>query len=220
MTATVAAPRPDASVRPAPALFALAMGGFAIGTTEFAAMSLLPDFAAGLGIDVPTAGHVISAYALGVVVGAPAIAVLGARAPRRLLLIGLMAVFALFNALTAVAPDYRAMLVFRFLSGLPHGAYFGVGALVAASLVPRERRTRAVSLMMTGLTVATVLGVPLATWLGQVAGSPWRAQRNPRKPQCSGFVAPRPGSEDWSNAWTRWSASSASARSSHAPDLD
>ena len=173
MTATVAAPRPDASVRPAPALFALAMGGFAIGTTEFAAMSLLPDFAAGLGIDVPTAGHVISAYALGVVVGAPAIAVLGARAPRRLLLIGLMAVFALFNALTAVAPDYRAMLVFRFLSGLPHGAYFGVGALVAASLVPRERRTRAVSLMMTGLTVATVLGVPLATWLGQVAG--WRS---------------------------------------------
>jgi DHA1 family inner membrane transport protein len=149
------------------------MGGFAIGTTEFAAMSLLPQFAAGLGVDVPAAGHVVSAYALGVVVGAPAIAVLGARAPRRLLLVGLMTVFALFNAASALAPTYGWMLVFRFLSGLPHGAYFGVGALVAASLVPRERRTRAVSMMMTGLTVATVVGVPLATWLGQVAG--WRS---------------------------------------------
>lgn len=115
-------------------LFALAMGGFAIGTTEFATMSLLPYFSAGLGIDEPTAGHVISIYALGVVVGAPLIAVLAARIPRRTLLIGLMALFALGNGLSALAPTYHWMLVFRFLSGLPHGAYFGVAALVAASL--------------------------------------------------------------------------------------
>ncbi|WP_442921257.1 MFS transporter, partial [Mesorhizobium sp. Cs1299R1N1] len=126
-------------------LLALAMGGFSIGTTEFAAMSLLPGFSRDLGLDAPTAGHVISAYALGVVVGAPVIAVLGARLARRTLLIGLMVLFALGNGLTALAPDYPSMLAFRFLAGLPHGAYFGVAALVAASLVPRERRTQAVS---------------------------------------------------------------------------
>src|ERR1700756_4146905 len=108
---------------------ALAVGGFAIGTTEFATMSLLPFFSRGLGIDAPTAGHVISAYALGVVIGAPVFAVLGARLPRRTLLISLMGIFALGNGLSAVAPNYRWMLVFRFLSGLPHGAYFGVAAL-------------------------------------------------------------------------------------------
>ena len=103
-------------------LLALAMGGFAIGVTEFAAMSVLPDFAAGLGVDEPTAGHVISAYAAGVVVGAPILAVLGARAPRWLLLIGFMALFAVGNALSAIAPNYEWMLAFRFLSGIPHGA--------------------------------------------------------------------------------------------------
>jgi DHA1 family inner membrane transport protein len=154
-------------------LFALATGAFAIGTTEFAAMSLLPFFAEGLGIDEPTAGHVISAYALGVVVGAPVIAVLSARLSRRTLLIGLMALFALANGLTAFAPGYGWMLFFRFLSGLPHGAYFGIAALVAASLVPPARRAQSVSYVMTGLSIATVIGVPAANALGQWIGWRW-----------------------------------------------
>lgn len=154
-------------------ILALAVGGFAIGTTEFASMSMLPLIAAGLGIDAPTAGHAISAYALGVVVGAPVITVLGARVPRRRLLIGLMAMFTVFNALTGLSPSYHWMLGFRFLSGLPHGAYFGVGALVASSLVPPERRTRAVGMMFLGLTCATIVGVPLASWLGQAVGWRW-----------------------------------------------
>ncbi|CAN7611195.1 MFS transporter [Bosea sp. LjRoot9] len=154
-------------------LFALAMGGFAIGTTEFAAMSLLPFFSRGLGIDEPMAGHVISAYALGVVVGAPIIAVLAARITRRTLLIGLMSVFAVANLLSALAPSYGWMLAFRFLSGLPHGAYFGVAALVAASLSPPNRRAQAVARVMLGLTIATILGVPLANWMGQALGWRW-----------------------------------------------
>ena len=152
---------------------ALAVGGFAIGTTEFATMSLLPFFAHDLGISAPTAGHVISAYALGVVLGAPLIAVLSARMARRTLLIVLMTVFALANGLSALAPTYHWMLVFRFLSGLPHGAYFGIAALVAASLVPVERRTQAVSRVLLGLTIATVVGVPFANWLGQALGWRW-----------------------------------------------
>ena len=154
-------------------LLALATGGFAIGTTEFAVMSLVPYFAAGLGIDEPTAGHVVSAYALGVVVGAPVIAVLAARVARRTLLVGLMALFAVANVLSALAPSYGWMLAFRFLSGLPHGAYFGVAALVAASLVPANRRAQAVSRVMLGLTVSTILGVPLANWMGQALGWRW-----------------------------------------------
>jgi DHA1 family inner membrane transport protein len=154
-------------------LFALAVGAFAIGTTEFATMSLLPMFAQGLGIDAPTAGHVISAYALGVVVGAPVIAVLGARLPRRTLLTLLMAMFALANGLSALAPNYHWMLFFRFLSGLPHGAYFGVAALVATTLVPENRRTVAVGRVFLGLTFATIIGVPLANWLGQAIGWRW-----------------------------------------------
>ena len=153
-------------------LFALAVGGFAIGTTEFATMSVLPFMAAGLGIDEPTAGHLISAYALGVVAGAPLIAVLGARFSRRTLLLGLMLFFALAHIGTVMAPDYRTMLLFRFLSGLPHGAYFGVGALVAAAMVPDSKRAQAVGLMMTGLTVATTVGVPFTSWLAQAVG--WR----------------------------------------------
>ncbi len=153
--------------------FSLAVGGFAIGTTEFATMSLLPFFAPDLGIDEPTAGHVISAYALGVVVGAPLIAVLSARMARRTLLIVLMSVFALTNGLSALAPTYHWMLLFRFLSGLPHGAYFGIAALVAASLVPGERRTQAVGRVLLGLTVATIIGVPFANWLGQALGWRW-----------------------------------------------
>ena len=153
-------------------LFALAVGGFAIGTTEFATMSVLPFMADGLGIDEPTAGHLISAYALGVGVGAPVISVLGARFSRRTLLLGLMLFFALAHIGTVMAPDYRTMLLFRFLSGLPHGAYFGVGALVAASMVPAGKRAQAVGLMMTGLTVATTVGVPFTSWLAQAVG--WR----------------------------------------------
>ncbi len=154
-------------------LIALGMGGFAIGVTEFAAMSVLPDFAAGLGVDEPTAGHVISAYAAGVVVGAPILAVLGARAPRWLLLIGFMALFAIGNALSALAPTFGWMLTFRFLSGLPHGAYFGVAALVAASLVPLHLRTRAVSTILLGLTIATVIGVPVANAISHAFGWRW-----------------------------------------------
>src|ERR1700733_11288991 len=133
---------------------ALAVGGFAIGTTEFATMSLLPFFARDLRIDAPTAGHVISAYALGVVVGAPLIAVLSARIARRTLLMGLMLVFALANGLTGLAPSYHWMLFLRFVSGLPHGAYFGVAMLVAASLVPGEKRAQAAARVLMGLTVA------------------------------------------------------------------
>ena len=152
---------------------ALAMGGFAIGTTEFASMGLLPYIAQGLKVDVPTAGHVISAYALGVVVGAPVLAVLGARMARRTWLIVLMSLFGLFNGLSAMAPTYHWMLLFRFLSGLPHGAYFGVAALVAASLVPPGKRSQAVGRIMLGLTVATIVGVPAAGWLGQSVGWRW-----------------------------------------------
>jgi DHA1 family inner membrane transport protein len=151
----------------------LALGGFAIGTTEFATMSLLPYLAHDLQISVPVAGHVISAYALGVVVGAPLIAVFSARLPRRTLLIALMGFYALANGLSAVAPSFRWMLSLRFLSGLPHGAYFGVAMLVAASVVRPDQRAQAVGHVLLGLTVATIAGAPLADWLGQVAGWRW-----------------------------------------------
>ncbi|HEY0265499.1 MAG TPA: MFS transporter [Rhizomicrobium sp.] len=153
--------------------FALAVGGFAIGTTEFATMSLLPYFARDLGIDAPTAGHAISAYALGVVLGAPLIAVLSARLARRDLLVGLMLVFGIANGLTGLVPDFHWMLAFRFLSGLPHGAYFGVAMLMAASLVPPEKRAAATARVLMGLTVATIIGVPCAEWLGQAIGWRW-----------------------------------------------
>ncbi|MCP8464035.1 MFS transporter [Pseudomonas sp. ZM23] len=169
MTTSTTGPQRGAAL----VLFALAVGGFAIGTTEFATMSLLPYFAPALGIDAPTAGHVISAYALGVVVGAPLLATLGARLPRRTLLILLMGLFAIGNGLSALAPTYHWMLLFRFISGLPHGAYFGIAALVAASVVPPHRRTVAVGRMFLGLTVATIIGVPLANWLSQAVGWRW-----------------------------------------------
>ena len=161
------------AVHPALVLFALAMGGFAIGTTEFATMSLLPYFAADLGVDAPTAGHVISAYALGVVIGAPVIAVLAAKLPRRTLLLILMSVFALANGLSALAPTFGWLIACRFLSGLPHGAYFGIASLVATSLVPPNRRAQAVGRLMLGLTVATIIGVPAANALGQAIGWRW-----------------------------------------------
>ncbi len=158
---------------PALVHLALALGGFAIGTTEFATMSLVPFFAPGLGIDEPTAGHVISAYALGVVVGAPLLAVVSARMARRTVLIALMACFGIANAASALSSSYDAMLVARFFSGLPHGAYFGIAALVAASLVPAEQRTQAIGRVMLGLTTATIVGVPFANWLGQALGWRW-----------------------------------------------
>ena len=154
-------------------ILALAVGGFAIGVTEFATMSVLPLFARGLGISAPVAGHVISAYALGVVIGAPALAVLGARLDRRDLLIALMALFVAGNTLSALAPSYHWMLFFRFISGLPHGAYFGVAALVATSLVPANRRTAVVGRVFLGLTFATIVGVPFANWLGHALGWRW-----------------------------------------------
>ncbi len=154
-------------------LLALATGGFAIGTAEFATMSLLPFIARDLHVSEPVAGHIVSAYALGVVIGAPVLAVLSARMRRRRLMIMLMLLFAMGNALSASAPTYGWMLAFRFLSGLPHGAYFGIAALVAAGVMGPERRTAAVGRVMLGLTVATIVGVPLANELGQWAGWRW-----------------------------------------------
>ncbi|MFF0788308.1 MFS transporter [Streptomyces spiralis] len=155
------------------ALLALAIGAFGIGTTEFVMMGLLPDVADDLHISIPSAGHLVSAYALGVVIGAPLLAALTARLSRRHVLIGLMALFVAGNALSALAPGYDSLLAARFLSGLPHGAFFGVGAVVATGMVPPERKARSVSLMFLGLTVANVAGVPVATLMGQHLG--WRA---------------------------------------------
>ncbi|MBP3044157.1 MFS transporter [Arthrobacter jiangjiafuii] len=155
------------------AVFALAVGGFAIGTTEFAIMGLLQEMVNDLGISVPAGGHVISAYALGVVVGAPVLAALGARLPHKTLAVGLMALFTVGNLSSFFAPDYNWLLVTRFLSGLPHGAFFGVAAVIAASLVAPTRRARAISMVMLGLSIANVVGVPFATWLGQQAGWRW-----------------------------------------------
>ncbi|MFT4192172.1 MAG: MFS transporter [Comamonas sp.] len=154
------------------AILAMALGGFAIGTGEFVIMGLLPEVAQGLQVSIPQAGHVISAYALGVTLGAPVLAVACARWPRRLLLIALMLLFAAGNFASALAPGYLSLNALRFLAGVPHGTYFGVAALVAAALAPPGQRARAVGWLMLGLTTATVLGVPLAAWLGQVLG--WR----------------------------------------------
>lgn len=155
------------------ALLALAVGAFGIGTTEFVMMGLLPEVADDLHISIPGAGHLVSAYALGVVIGAPLLAAATARLSRRSVLIGLMALFVAGNALSALAPDYHYLLAARFLSGLPHGAFFGVGAVVATTMVGPERRARSVSLMFLGLTVANIAGVPVATLMGQHLG--WRA---------------------------------------------
>jgi DHA1 family inner membrane transport protein len=152
---------------------ALGIGGFGIGTGEFVMMGLLPQVAESFGILIPTAGHVISAYALGVVVGAPLIAIGAARWPRHRLLLALMTLFVVGNVASALAPGYVSLMVIRFLAGLPHGAYFGVASLVSASLVPARERARAVGRMMLGLTAATLAGVPLATWIGQSLS--WRA---------------------------------------------
>ena len=154
------------------AILALGVGGFAIGTGEFVIMGLLPDAAKDLAISIPEAGHLISFYALGVVIGAPLLAVAGGQWARRNFLIGLMAVFAIGNFASALAPSYQSMLVARLLTGFPHGTYFGVAALVAAGLVARERRTQAVAMVLMGLTLATLLGVPATAAVGQWFG--WR----------------------------------------------
>ena len=154
-------------------ILALAAGSFGLGTGEFTIMGLLPDIARDLLIAVPTAGHLISAYALGVVVGAPAIALVAAKLSRRTLLLVLMLGFGIANLASAVAPTLSTLALARFLSGLPHGAYFGVAALVAASVARPGRRAQAVGRVMLGLTTATLLGTPLVAWLGQHFG--WRS---------------------------------------------
>ncbi|MBD8649856.1 MFS transporter [Rhizobium sp. CFBP 13726] len=156
-----------------PIEFALAVGGFGIGTGEFVIMGLLPNVAETYQVSIPTAGYVISAYALGVVIGAPIIAILSARLPRRTLLLALMGVFAVGNILSAMAPSFWSFTALRFVTGLPHGAYFGVASLVAASMVPPNKRARAVGRVMLGLTIATLLGTPLATFMGQMLS--WRS---------------------------------------------
>ncbi|ALO67546.1 arabinose ABC transporter permease [Arthrobacter alpinus] len=155
------------------AILALAIGGFGIGTTEFAMMGLLPNVAEGVGVSVPTAGHVISAYALGVVVGAPLLVAIGAKMARKTLALGLMGLFTVGNLLSVFAHDYTTLLVTRFIAGLPHGAFFGVAAVLAASLVAPSKRGRAISMVMMGLSIANVLGVPLATYVGQQFGWRW-----------------------------------------------
>lgn len=153
-------------------LLALAAGAFGIGVTEFAPMGLLPVIATDLHVSIPTAGLLISAYALGVMIGAPLMTLTTGRMPRRSLLIGLTGIFTLGNLLAATSGSYSMLLVARVVTSFNHGAFFGVGAIVAISLVPLERRAGAVASMFMGLTVATILGVPVATWIGDQFG--WR----------------------------------------------
>jgi len=153
-------------------LLPLTLGGFAIGMTEFVTMGILPDIEKSLGVTAPQVGHLISAYALGVVVGAPALVALAGHRPPRRILMALMAVFTVFNGLSAVMPGYGSLLLMRFLSGLPHGAFFGVGAVVAGRLADPGKSASAVSLMFAGLTIANLAGVPLGTYFGHAMS--WR----------------------------------------------
>lgn len=155
------------------ALLALAVGAFGIGVTEFVIMGLLPEVADGLSISLATAGTLISGYALGVVIGAPILTILSARWPMKATLLALMALFVLGNAACALAPNYPALMAARVLTALTHGTFFGVGSVLAQRLVPKDRQASAIAIVFTGLTLANVLGVPLGTLLGQVAG--WRA---------------------------------------------
>ncbi|MDT0645235.1 MFS transporter [Zunongwangia sp. F260] len=148
------------------ALLALAIGGFGIGMTEFVIMGILPDVATALNITIPQAGHFISAYALGVVVGAPLLTGIGSKWPAHKVLMLLMVWFTVFNTLSAFANSYHLLLISRFLSGLPHGAFFGIGAVVAGQLAKPGKSARAIATMFTGLTVANVVGVPFGTYLG------------------------------------------------------
>ncbi len=174
MSAVPSAVTPDLSPRQVSLiLFALAMGGFAIGTSEFVVMGLITDIARSLGVTEPQVGHVVSAYALGVVIGAPVLALMGARWSRRSMLLALMAFYAVGNLASALAPGYVSLMLARFVAGLPHGAYFGIAALVAARISPPEQRGTAVGRVMLGLSISLLVGNPLATWLGQLFGWRW-----------------------------------------------
>lgn len=151
----------------------LAIGGLGIGTTEFTIMGLLPDMAKSLQISIPEAGHLISAYAFGVVVGAPLLIGYSVKFPPKKVLMALMIIFTLFNALSAMAPDYTTMMIIRFLSGLPHGAFFGVGTVVAARMAAKGKEAFNISLMFTGLTVANLAMVPFATYIGHTFHWRW-----------------------------------------------
>ncbi len=154
-------------------LIALAMASFGIGTTEFVIMGLLPEVAADLGVTIPAAGLLVTGYAMGVVIGAPIVAIITNSLPRKATLLGLASTFVLGNLLCAIAPDYWTLMAARVVTAFCHGAFFGIGAVVAASLVPPNQRASAIALMFAGLTIANVLGVPLGTALGQAAG--WRS---------------------------------------------
>jgi DHA1 family inner membrane transport protein len=154
------------------ALLALAVGAFGIGTTEFVMIGLLPQVAGDFGVSVPTAGFLVTGYALGVMVGAPLMTVLGTRISRRRMLMLLMGLFIAGNLISAVAPVFGVMLIGRVVASLAHGAFFGIGSVVAADLVAPQKKAGAIAMMFTGLTVANVVGVPLGTWVGQTAG--WR----------------------------------------------
>ncbi|MEU9289477.1 MFS transporter [Streptomyces sp. NPDC048275] len=154
------------------ALLALAIGAFGIGTTEFVIMGVLPQVADDFGVTIPTAGWLVSGYALGVVVGAPLLTALGTKVSRKKMLMFLMALFVVGNALSAFAPSFGAMLIGRVVASLAHGAFFGIGSVVAADLVAPEKKASAISLMFMGLTIANIVGVPLGTYIGQAAG--WR----------------------------------------------
>ncbi|MEW2579401.1 MFS transporter [Streptomyces syringium] len=154
------------------ALLALAIGAFGIGTTEFVITGLLPDIAADFGVSIPTAGYLTTGYALGVVVGAPLLAIVGRRVSRKRMLMVLMGLFIAGNLLSAVAPVFGLMLAGRIVASLAHGAFFGIGSIVAAGLVAPEKKAGAIAMMFTGLTAATVVGVPMSTLIGQNAG--WR----------------------------------------------
>jgi MFS transporter, DHA1 family, inner membrane transport protein len=154
-------------------LLALAIASFGIGTTEFVIMGLLPDVAQDLGVSIPHAGLLVTGYALGVVIGAPIVAVATMSVPRKPALLGMVGMFVLGNLLCAIAPNYAVLMVARVVTALCHGAFFGIGSVVAADLVPPNRRASAIALMFAGLTLANVLGVPLGTALGQALG--WRS---------------------------------------------
>ncbi len=153
-------------------LLALAVGAFGIGVTEFSPMGLLPVIAEGVDVSIPSAGMLISAYAVGVMVGAPVMTLAFSRWSKRKALILLMAIFTIGNLLSALSPNYATLLLARLVTSLNHGAFFGLGSLVAASVVPRHKQASAVATMFMGLTIANVGGVPAATWLGQAIG--WR----------------------------------------------
>ena len=158
------------------ALLALAAGAFGIGTTEFIIMGLLTQVSQDLQISIPTAGTLISGYAIGVAVGAPVLTLASRRWPRKLLLLGLMLLFIAGNAVAAIAPSYGWLMAARVLTSLTHGTFFGVGAVVATQLVAEEKKASAIALMFSGLTLATLLGVPLGTWIGQHRVGAWLLQ--------------------------------------------